>query len=159
PLTAQEHPNTDRGFTAERSFLSGDIDNVNTFNGNLLLTIPAGPTYPVGAELAYGLTLTYNSNLWDFQEISTGQQAIPNRKANAGFGWTLSLGMLYDDTSYANDTDHSVFVGPDGAEHTFFPTLHGGDPDDPGDSSSVQNVQYTRDGSYLRLLVTATQRQ
>lgn len=162
PLAAQEHPNTDRGFTAERSFLAGDVDNVNLFNGNLVLTIPLGITYPVGGGLSYGLTLAYNSNVWDFQEVADPDhfgnvltQALPNRRSNAGFGWLLTLGSLYASDSPGNDTGRWVYSGPDGADHAFYETLHAGDPDDPGDSATSQSVLYTRDGSYLRLKVGA----
>jgi hypothetical protein len=162
PLAAQEHPNTDRGFTAERSFLAGDVDNVNLFNGNLVLTIPLGITYPVGGGLSYGLTLTYNSSVWDFQEVADPDnfgnvltQALPNRRSNAGLGWMLTLGALYASSSEGNDSGRWVYSGPDGADHAFYETLHAGDPDDPGDTTTNQSVLYTRDGSYLRLKVGA----
>jgi len=32
---ADTHPNTDRGFSPERSFMVGDVDNLNLFNGKL----------------------------------------------------------------------------------------------------------------------------
>jgi hypothetical protein len=61
-LPAQEHPNVEHGFAADKAFHGGDIDNINTFNGTLVLTIPIGQTYKVGGNLSYGLTLVYNSN-------------------------------------------------------------------------------------------------
>lgn len=69
---AQQHPNQARGFNANGVYSAFDIDNVNLFNGNLLVTIPIGGTHKVGGNLSYSLTLSYNSNLWTTQEISLG---------------------------------------------------------------------------------------
>ncbi|MEP7012661.1 MAG: RHS repeat-associated core domain-containing protein [Acidobacteriota bacterium] len=74
-----------------------------------------------------------------------------------GAGWRLSLGQLYSpdvktDLPF-NDTRYWVYVGPDASEHKFFPTLHDGDPEDPGDTLSTQKILYSRDGSYLRLTI------
>ena len=93
PLAADDHPNTERGFAAEKAFSVGEVDSVNVYNGNLVLTVPIGGTYPVGGALGYGLTLVYNSKAWDFQEREdvpgmTYTQALPQKTANAGLGWT-----------------------------------------------------------------------
>jgi RHS repeat-associated protein len=142
PLAAQDHANHARGFRADQVYQTGDLDHVNLFNGNLNLAIPIGQTYPVGGALAYGLTLTYSGNVWDVEERCdvTGcyTQHLANRDSNAGLGWLLKPGKLeWTGTAW-------VYHGPDGAEHTFAPTLH---PNDP----VTANVFYTRDGSYLRL--------
>ncbi|MES1243845.1 MAG: RHS repeat-associated core domain-containing protein [Acidobacteriota bacterium] len=145
-LAADPFPTQERGFQAERAFYVGDFDTVNLFNGNLVLAIPIGGSYPVGGSLSYGLTLTYNSNVWDFQEDEIGvyRQALPNRLSNAGLGWRLSLGELLDPTGPENDIGLWTYVGADGGEHSFRSTLHEGEP-------VVNGVEYTRDGSYLRL--------
>ena len=145
-LAADPFPSQERGFQAERSFYVGDFDTVNLFNGNLVLAIPIGGSYPVGGSLSYGLTLTYNSNVWDFQEDEIGvyRQALPNRLSNAGLGWRLSLGELLDPAGPENDIGLWTYVGADGGEHSFRSTLHEGEP-------VVSGVEYTRDGSYLRL--------
>ncbi len=157
-LRADDYPNTDRGFAAEKAFMSGEIDNINTYNGNLVLTIPIGGTYSAGGSVGYGLTLVYNSNLWDFGERVddfTGtvyRTSEPNRISNAGFGWLLSPGRLLSPTEpgNGNDTGHWVYLGPDGSEHVFYDKLHVGDEDEPGDGM-FQFFSYTRDGSYLRM--------
>ncbi len=131
----------------------GDIDHVNLFNGNIVITIPLGQRYPLNAGLSYGLTLTYNSNVWDFTERQPTPpaerviRAEPNRRSNAGMGWTLSLGRLYPPGSVGNTTPGFArwqYVSADGSEHTFYDTLHVGEPAAPG-------FRYTRDNSYLRL--------
>ena len=153
-LRADDHPNTARGFAADKAFQSGDVDNVQLFNGNLTLTIPIGGSYPVGGGFAYGLTLVYNANVWDFQEAGTFQQSRPQRLSNAGLGWLLTLGKLLGPHTPGNDTERWMYLAPDGSEHVFYATLHDGETDETGDvgqPNSTQRVGYTRDGSYLRM--------
>ncbi len=45
-----------------------------------------------------------------------------------------------------------IYQDENGTDHVFYPTLHAGDPED-APIAGVQDVQYTRDGSYLRLKV------
>lgn len=77
----------------------------------------------------------------------------PNPGANAGMGWQLTFGRLYNptqnlfsikDRAITTEKEDYVFQAPDGSEHTFYHTLHVGEAIQP-------NVFYTRDGSYLRL--------
>ena len=150
PLLADTFPSQERGFQAEKAFHLGDFDTVNLFNGNLVLSIPVGGTYPVGGGLSYGLTLVYNSNAWDFEETASATtQALPTRRSNAGMGWRLSLGELLEPTDPFNDTNRWLYVGADGAEHTFYDFLHEGE-------AIVTGVRYTRDNSYLRFRNTSS---
>jgi len=153
-----QHPNIERGFAADKAFQVGDIDNVNLFNGNLVLTIPIGHPYPAGAGLSYGLTLTYNSKLWDFEEIcypppgGCRTRAFPMADANAGLGWQLQLGRLVPPrTPPRNPSEYWMYLSPDGGEHLFYRTLHNTDP-------RSEFLRYTRDGSYLRLTVGGTEK-
>lgn len=87
--------------------------------------------------------------------------AIPNRKSNAGTGWTLGFGQLYPPpgesgtrtrlhgATAVNDTPGWLYVSPDGAEHRFYNSLHGESP--AADGATF----YTRDGSFLRLKKTS----
>ncbi|HEY0781754.1 MAG TPA: hypothetical protein VGE98_04805 [Thermoanaerobaculia bacterium] len=154
---AQEHPNVEHGFAANKAC---DLDSINTFNGNLVLTIPLGPTYTVGGDLSYNLSLVYNSNPWKFRNrtASNGQDvtlAVPVLLSNAGLGWSVSLGHFYAMTDMDNDTGTWAYVSSDGAWHSFYEKLHDSDPEDagdvPGNLLTGQQVLYTRDGSYLRL--------
>jgi hypothetical protein len=101
PAFAQEHPNVARGFNPSATFAAGDVDNINLFNGNLVLTIPLGQRYPVNAGLSYGLTLVYNSQAWEHQDYNGLVQAIPNRTSNAGLGWMVSLGRIEGEAATA----------------------------------------------------------
>ncbi len=148
PAHAQTDPNLHRGFAPDKAFAVGDVDSVNLFNGNLTLSIPVGGTYSDDGGLAYGLLLTHNSNVWDFETTwysVNGQQvsyrrADPGEDFNAGLGFTLSLGKLHSGGS----STAWRYVGADAAEHVFYGTLHVGE-------TVTSNVFYTRDGSYLRL--------
>lgn len=156
---AQRHPNVEHGFAPEKAFATHDLDHVNLFNGNLVVTIPIGNTYTTNAGLAYQLRLTYNSTVWDFDSATVGGgtpqqqtyvEARPSRFANAGLGWRLSLGALYDPREPENksDPDRWLYVGADGGQHSFYATLHLHE----SDAGAEASYDYTRDNSYLRLV-------
>jgi RHS repeat-associated protein len=140
---AQDHPNVAKGFHPAGTFAVGDLDNINSFNGNLILTLPLGQKYPVGGGLSYGLTLVYNSQVWELQEYGGLLQSIPLRTNNAGLGWMVSLGRFKPLESDPDALSRDTYMSPDGAQHALYPTLHEGDTPSSG-------VQYSRDGSYLR---------
>ncbi|HEX3555793.1 MAG TPA: hypothetical protein VIA62_21455, partial [Thermoanaerobaculia bacterium] len=162
PAAADVHPNTAGGFPVAQSFHAGDVDNVNLFNGSLTLTLPLGPSLPVDGGFSYGLKLVYNSSPWFFQTIdrvadqTPRTQASPTPCSNAGLGWRVSLGRMDPPCQVPDDANDSplgpIYQDEMGTDHIFYATLHDGDPEDaplPG----VHDVQYTRDGSYLRLKV------
>lgn len=152
----QEHPFIERGATADSL---SSIDSVNHANGNGVLRIPIGPTYNEGGKLSFGLTLWYNSKIWDTEAgryddpiVGNIPEAYPSRKSNAGIGWTLTVGRLIHpvntpDSDPLNPTQYWMYIGPDGASHYFYPRLHGG-------ASGPTDVLYSRDGSYLRFKIT-----
>lgn len=147
PGLSQEHANIARGRGRTGADTFAEIDSVNRFNGSLSLAIPIGQTYPVDANLSYGLTLVYNSQVWEQEEVqdpwgTTLVRSKPLRTNNAGLGWMLGLGRLSYATSQGLDTARNTYLGPDGSRHTFYSKLHEEDPATPG-------IEYTRDGSYL----------
>lgn len=157
----QDDPVTARGFSPDKAFQLGDVDHVNLFNGNLLLTLPIGPRCPVSNHLSYGLTLTYNGNLWDFEHWCDGgppgdrcsTAAHPGAGFQAGMGWTLSMGrLLPSNLEFINESPQWVYVGADGGRHRFWDTLH------PGETPVSGVLQYTRDGSYLRMSAGQTRK-
>lgn len=156
PASAQLHPNVERGFSSDKAFSIGDIDHVNLFNGNVTVTLPLGRPLAIGDSLSVGLTATYNSKLWDSRKLqppfeSTATTELhPNRLANAGFGWLVSLGRLVgSNESDVNETGLWRYQGRDGAIHDFRLTLH-------PHETVVADVFYTRDNSYLRLRKSGT---
>jgi YD repeat-containing protein len=131
--SAQEHANQQRGFVADKVYNFSGIDSVNVFNGNLTLTIPIGAAYPVSSVLSQGITLSYNSKVWDYQYNSSqvfrcgawqGPGNIsypaghPYHVNNAGFGWTLSMGRLLLPEN-TGGTSHVTYIAPDGSSHGF----------------------------------------
>ncbi len=161
---AQQHPNQKKGFNANDVYQFNGLDTINAFNGNLTLSIPIGSSYSVGGGLSYGLVLYSNANLWEgqqhchpltpngpcttvcprFDHLCEPQNRVlrnfiyPHPRANAGLGWTLSLGRLYQpDHPALLDNGVWTYESPDGADHVFQST--------PGSS-----VAYSNDGSYLR---------
>lgn len=154
PFTAeaQRDANVERGFAPEKLYERGitGIDHVNEFNGNLLITIPIGPTFSVDGGLSYGLTLVYNAKVWNLYsapEVPHGplvDTADLEKTNNAGIGWRLTLGDLLPSADPGNSSGLR-YVGPDGGEHNFtHPNLHFGEP-------TPADTWYSRDGSYLRL--------
>lgn len=151
PARPQQAPGLEQGFAANKVYDFGGIDSINTFNRNLILQIPIGPSYQVNGGLSYGLTLMYNSKVWGYESFGTEIIAFPNRRSNAGMGWLLSLGRLVSpETSSSGSV---LYQSGDGNEHGFFPKLHDDDPATPTPLPvGVTSVQYTRDSSYLRML-------
>lgn len=154
----QVHPNIERGFAADRMYQFGDLDHVNLFNGNLTVTIPIGGGTPVSSHMALSLTLVYNSKIWDawsFNDTSAPAGARPlkrpSARSNAGLGFTVSLGRLFDASRTGGDQDivgaGIHYESPDGGDHTFYSSVHG----EAGDAGF-----YTRDGSYIRMRNAAT---
>ncbi len=165
PLFCQQPPNNAIGFQPGKSFQMGDFDTVNLFNGNLTVAIPLGPSFTPGGNLAYGFHLIYNGNAW-VMAGGTQPEAIPNRFSNAALGWRVSLGELVAPQDpaildIAAGPGDWIFLGADGADHTFSLTLHDEENgtnyagSDALDFGTV--VGYTRDGSYLRLVRGARQ--
>lgn len=152
--SAQQFANTERGFAPEKVFQLGEIDHVNLLNGNVIVTLPIGLTYPVGGNVSYSLKLVYNSKVWDFQHAIYNNEsyleALPDRLSNAGMGWSLSLGRLLEPDDAENDLSPDwAYAGSDGGLHVFYSTLHVGDNESATDPSDY--TTYTRDGSFLRM--------
>jgi YD repeat-containing protein len=147
-----DHPNEAHGFSADHVYSVHDVDTVNAFNGNMIVRIPIGPEYRVNGRLPYQLSLTYNSHLWHFvdntsnYDIGDNIVATPPATDNAGLGWRMSLGKLYEqgDPDSISNTPW-VYQSSDGADHQFYDTLTS------DFSTATVSPQYTRDSSYIRL--------
>ncbi|MEK6375972.1 MAG: hypothetical protein AABO58_25115 [Acidobacteriota bacterium] len=152
---AQKTPPDELGFHPEKLYDFSNIDSVNLFNGNTVISLPIGPRYSVSSHLSYQFTLTYNAKVWDYEtwECANAPQSnctiiFPNLGSNAGLGWRLSLGRLlppyyagvYRAHDSRNDTSW-VYEGPAGDEHAL------------GVSSTAAAQVNTRDG--MRMLLNA----
>jgi RHS repeat-associated protein len=154
PLVAEQSPRHELGFAPDKVYDAIDRDAINTFNGNLTISIPLGPSYPVSEHLGYAFALSYNSNAWDFEEIMGLPHATPSRLSNAGMGWLVSLGRIVPS---GIATAPFAYEGPDGNHHNFWSSLHE-EPPTPH-PPSVASVSYSRDGTYLRLITWADGRR
>lgn len=164
-----------RGFDPTKHYVPGLVDSINTYNGNLTISLPLGPRYTIREGFTYGFTLTYNATHWDFDEARNPDTSdpdnctfiagigIPMLDANAGMGWKLTLGELYPplydvdepapyrDVSTRNPNKGKawMFVAPDGRRHSFHTRrIH---PDGNGGVPIEDEIFYTTDGTFARL--------
>ncbi len=147
PVVQVGYASQARGVDAESVFQIGDIENINLYNGNISLSIPLGPAYPLNGGQKYQLSMHYNANPWDPVQarcqLEDGGPSVnhdviawlPQFSANAGLGWELSLGRVlkgeFEDISLPDATTNNypenngrgkadwVYVAPDGARHRF----------------------------------------
>lgn len=160
--------NLSRGYDPVQSYDLGDLDTVSTFNGNLTVRLPIGRSYSTGGDFAYGLSLVYNSQIWDYDrsneyppdpacDLNWATRVWPMIDANAGLGWKVSLGELYGPNDLHPD-GHALavhkgpgwlYVAPDGSRHQLVTTLHPGVPDhpadDPAEGPQPENPDASRD--------------
>jgi hypothetical protein len=160
---AQPDPTTERGMRPGLAYRVEGLDNVNVFNGTMTINIPLGQTYPVNGPLAYSFIASYATNAWESGEhdvdiygsggvqTETYQYSFPSRYANAGFGWIVTLGLL----KVTEGSTATTYVAPDGSEHEFATALHFNDPNETPSTA----VQYTHDGTYLRLKLLTNERR
>ena len=144
-IVAMEHPNQATGSSAAAVQILG-IDQISPFNGGLGLAVPLGPLFK----------LSYSSQVWVYDEVI--ENGIPYLEArenplhNAGVGWRVSLGELYEpNDTWLNDTGRWLYVAPGGAMHVFFEALHNEEDPDPSHANIFTFPQYTRDNSYIRM--------
>lgn len=173
---AQKPSSTELGFQPGKLYDFSEVDSVNLYNGNLMLTVPIGPRKQVSSSLSYQIQLVYNGKIWDYETWQGGcfdgaggegpcEDVIPNRRSNAGVGWRVSFGRLlspFNPENHPWSTDRRsewLYEGASGDEHRFgCETLSGSvqcagypyepDPVDP----TVKTVRLAEDASSLRLV-------
>jgi hypothetical protein len=138
----------ERGFAPEKVYDVGEIDSVSTFNGNLIIQIPIGPQYPLN-NLSYGLTLIYNSQVWDYRTYGDEQYGYPSDRSNAGLGWQMSLGRVFPGP-LGNQTATTGYETEDGVNYGFDRKLHSDVPAPPL-IAGITEAAYTHNGTYVRL--------
>src|SRR5262245_49472261 len=77
------------GFSSNHILADGGFgENIDLMSGSLNLSFPVGPTYQVGPSLNYQVLLTYNSNIWAYDDRDgTTVATIPGRvTVNGCFG-------------------------------------------------------------------------
>ena len=87
-LWAQDTEVAERGLQVTGSYRLGDIETVNTKNGNVMLRVPLASLPPGrGGDPGFQLTLNYNSKLWDIyvehvEDPSDSTNPIPGNDPN-----------------------------------------------------------------------------
>jgi YD repeat-containing protein len=154
-VLAANNPDTAKGFQPGQLYQFGDLSRVNVFNGNLNLSLPIGQRYPVGGNLAYGLTLSYAGNNWgpSFREKEVpDENGILHTKLfyhmnptapNAGIGWYLSAGGHLSCVSPTVPVSTWTYTTADSAEYDFSASPSGSTPDPA--------VRHSESGTYMRL--------
>ncbi len=153
PAVAQKGPDLELGFQPGKLYDYSEIDSVNLFNGNLMLTVPIGPRKQVSKTLSYQMQVIYNGKVWDHEAVEGCvpapwgvpycTESLPNRRSNAGLGWRLTFGRLLppsDPTIIPRTTstrEAFVYESAAGDEHGFYGT---------------EDVMVSMDASALRLV-------
>lgn len=135
-------------------------DQVSLFNGSLTIPIQIGHPYSLNS-FSYGITVAYNSGLWDHIERVSGanvyNQVLPNLHTNAGLGWFVTLGKLVKPGDVLNPANETILKDVTQAQHKFVSFMPGipGDsyPEHPDnlDERNNHDFFYTRDGSFIRM--------
>lgn len=164
-----------RGFQPTDSYALGNIETINTTNGNLMLNIPLA-SLPAGrgGSSGFQLALRYNSKIWDGEADVAPNPNNPNQSVNVTWlvpsdqgGWDYNLrryvwsmynrnsgGVYFPPPDCRNTNIWKMKVMfPDGGMHEFRPY---GYDDECGDSYfAVQPAPgrsyYSVDGTYARL--------
>lgn len=173
--SGQKPPASELGFQPGKLYDFAEIDAVNLYNGNLMVTLPIGPRKQVSSSLSYQLQLVYNGKIWDYEGWEGGcgqmgeqpgycEEILPSRRSNAGVGWRVSLGRLlspFDPDNRPRSTltrPRWLYEGPSGAEHAFGCETRSGetqclsDDDEPDPTETVPRIRLAEDASSLRLL-------
>ena len=174
-LQAQDHPMEAPGFVPNKIYDLHDLDSVNTFNGNLIVSVPIGPTYHVNGNLSYGLALHYNSHAWHYWIdldvgpdgqppdpqciIDTGDphwrcywaSAEPSKRANAALGWSISLGRLWGPGDALNIISNKGSGWLSGFTYEDPDGATHAFPFDTDQCCERAGALLSRDGSYMRL--------
>ena len=180
-VRAQETKNPERGYTAGGSFALGEVETINTTNGNLMFSFPLATLTTGPSGLSASFNLVYNSKLYDTQVERTldesGQENLQNFLGDSEWGgWRLSSWFNFEvvnrfdrEGSGACNRLESIFIWklnmifPDGGRREFrpvnFPSQGGYYDVHPsgafsgcrGGQTTNTLVYYSTDGSYMRL--------
>jgi len=150
-ITFGQEKNPQRGFQPGNSYALSDIETINTTNGNLMLNFLLGKTASGRGGLSGGISLWYNSKLYDSDvtEITdgSGQESSQNyliTSQKGAWNWSSPLsyyiefinrntveggGHAFGCTGTSSlDNKRAVYLWkvkmayPDGSEHEFRPT-------------------------------------
>jgi len=147
------------GFKEQQVYDFDGVDSVNLFSGDLHVTVPLGPEYPLSSGLTWRLAAHYSSKLWHMFQYDSGAEntidcpsiPIPVERAHVngystlGIGWTLELGYVRP----GNSGSPTVYKSPDGADHVL-PGGLGAESDRRLDQMDGTHVVRQADGTVLK---------
>ena len=80
------------GQKIEKVFDATGFDRVNIFSGDLQLTVPLGPEYPVTAGFRFQLAAHYSSKYWHMVKVECGSTGT------CGSDWAARANVMGDST-------------------------------------------------------------
>src|ERR1044072_3291671 len=145
-----------RGTYAGASFASGQIESINTTNGNLLVDLPLA-SLPAGRNgLSVGVRLNYNSKLW-----TTETEQFPdciNHLVNQTFllessqgGWHYNFRYTPELLSNQQGNIKMQVRFPDGSIHALMPAGSTGDPSGYYSNQPSNQTYVSTDATYFRI--------
>jgi hypothetical protein len=146
---ATDDPMRASGLQADTVQQGAETGAVNVLSGNLTLSIPVGPTYPVNEGLSYGLSLSYSSNLrrWVTRPLPEPGNQYPRGRSTVGYGWVMHFGRIAPNPERRGTEGEPEFAyqDPSGAWYPLRRTL------DVAACGVLAGTCYlTRDGTFIR---------
>ena len=154
------------GFSPNHVFESAEAgEHIDVMSGNLTLTIPIGPRIKLSENFSYGVTLYYNSKIWEHECPTWYVSPRPPcpgtlpTDTTVGLGFSILPGRVYH---HANDKAYVFRLQlEDGSENFFC------DRDAPGFTTDPKSAQcvfdgwwsYTNDIAHIRVERYATTTQ
>jgi RHS repeat-associated protein len=139
----------DRGYASGKSYSITNIETISVQTGNLMFNIPVG-SLPAGrGGLSGGITLFYNSKLWDLEHLEVADHYGIDVDATAVLqspegGWHYGYKYYFTQEKSENCTQRSMLVTPDGARHLL---LLGNGVNGDGDGTGGQSINYDGTGA------------
>jgi len=147
-LSAASTEAPERGYISNKSYSVSGIESISTQSGNLMFNIPVG-SLPMGrGGLTDGITLSYNSKLWDVQHSQTADRhgndvdCTTIEKSIEG-GWRYGYKFYITGEIAENNRTRTMLVTADGARHLL---LHGNGTSGDGDQTGATDLSF--DGTY-----------
>ncbi|HEX8195913.1 MAG TPA: RHS repeat-associated core domain-containing protein [Pyrinomonadaceae bacterium] len=117
---AQTVTSPERGYKPGNSYAISDIETIEQQGGNLMLNVPLG-SLPAGrGGISAGISLHYNSKIWDSQSGDTGypdyitsNEIVPSAEGGWRYGYKYKL---IDNSDCDGGYKYSIEL-PDGSQH------------------------------------------
>jgi hypothetical protein len=136
-----------KGLQAGNSYAAGDIESINTTNGNLMINLPLGGLPAGRGGLSAGVNLMYNSKLWDVYDSYDRTFSCPPHAPECGRPFTRSLSRT-EAGGWRYGIDYKLVNLPTSTQHT---SSH---PCNTGFYDLTRNAVVTPDGEKHELFIS-----